>query len=41
MSILIIEDEPKTAAYLHKGLTENGYQVDVAATGNDGLHLGS
>lgn len=41
MPILIVEDEPKTAAYLHKGLTESGYQVDLAASGNDGLHLGS
>jgi len=41
MPILIVEDEPKTAAYLHKGLTESGYQVDLAANGNDGLHLGS
>ena len=41
MSILIIEDEPKNAAYLYKGLMEIGYQVDIAATGNDGLHLGS
>ena len=24
MRLLIIEDEPKTAAYLQKGLTENG-----------------
>lgn len=41
MHILIVEDEPKTAAYLQKGLTESGYQADVAVTGNDGVHLGS
>lgn len=38
MRILIIEDEPKTAEYLHQGLTESGYVVDCAATGVDGLH---
>ena len=30
MKILVIEDEPKTAAYLAKGLRENGYVVDHA-----------
>lgn len=40
MSILVIEDESKTAAYLRKGLEENGYRVETAATGGDGLHLG-
>lgn len=39
MRILIIEDEPKTAEYLHQGLSESGYIVDKAATGVDGLHL--
>ena len=32
MRVLIIEDEEKTADYLHRGLTEQGYTVDVAAT---------
>jgi two-component system copper resistance phosphate regulon response regulator CusR len=41
MRILIVEDEPKTAAYVHKGLTEHGYVVDVAHDGFDGLHLAS
>jgi len=36
---LVIEDDGKTAAYLRKGLTENGFVVDVAANGKDGLHL--
>lgn len=40
MHILIIEDEPKTITYLQKGLTESGYRVEVATTGDDGLHLG-
>lgn len=39
MRILIVEDEPKTAAFLRKGLSENGFIVDVAKTGPDGLHL--
>ncbi len=39
MKVLIIEDEAKTAAYLRKGLTEHGYVADVAADGEDGLHL--
>ena len=39
MRILIVEDEPKTAEYLHQGLSESGYVVDKAATGVDGLHL--
>ncbi len=39
VKILIIEDQPKTAEYLRKGLTENGYVVDIARTGEDGLHL--
>ncbi len=39
MRILIVEDEQKTAAYLCKGLTENGYVVDVTANGADGTHL--
>jgi two-component system copper resistance phosphate regulon response regulator CusR len=39
MRILIIEDEPKTGAYLKKGLEESGYSVDVANYGADGLLL--
>ncbi len=39
MRILIVEDEPKTAAYIRKGLTEQGYVVDLADNGTDGLHL--
>lgn len=34
----MIEDEPKAADYLRKGLTENGYVVEVAHNGTDGLH---
>lgn len=39
MNILIVEDEIKTAAYLHKGLSENGFAVDMANNGWDGLNL--
>lgn len=39
MRILIIEDEEKTADYLHRGLSEQGYTVDVAHDGINGLHL--
>jgi two-component system copper resistance phosphate regulon response regulator CusR len=39
MRILIVEDEPKAAAYLAKGLAENAFVVDVASKGDDGLHL--
>ncbi|MGN2406214.1 heavy metal response regulator transcription factor [Pseudomonas syringae] len=40
MRVLIIEDEEKTADYLRRGLTEQGYAVDVARDGIEGLHLG-
>ena len=39
MKLLIVEDEPKTAEYLQKGLTEQGCAVDVAYNGVDGQHL--
>lgn len=39
MKILVIEDEQKTATYLRKGLSENGFTVDLAGNGEDGLHL--
>ncbi len=39
MRILIVEDEPKTAAYVRRGLTEQSYAVDVAHDGIEGLHL--
>jgi two-component system copper resistance phosphate regulon response regulator CusR len=39
MKLLIVEDEQKTASYLHKGLTEAGFAVDVADQGEDGLWL--
>lgn len=39
MRILIVEDETKIAEYLQKGLTENGFIVDISHNGEDGLHL--
>jgi len=39
MKVLVIEDEIKLADYLRKGLTEEGFVVDVAHDGIDGLHL--
>jgi two-component system copper resistance phosphate regulon response regulator CusR len=41
MRILIVEDEPKTAAYVSKGLAEHAYIVDIADNGIEGLHLAS
>ncbi len=37
VKILIIEDEPKAAAYLRQGLTEAGFVVDAAHDGEAGL----
>jgi DNA-binding response OmpR family regulator len=37
--ILIVEDEPKIADSLQLGLTENGYEVEVAYDGKSGLQL--
>ena len=39
MKILIIEDEPKTAAFVKRGFVEEGFTVDVATDGPDGLHM--
>lgn len=39
MKILVAEDEPKAAAYLRKGLTENGFVIDLAADGDEALSL--
>ena len=37
VKILVIEDEAKSAAYLAKGLNENGFVVDVSGDGESGL----
>ena len=39
MKILVIEDEKKLAAYLQRGLSEEGYVVDICHDGVDGLHM--
>ncbi len=39
MSILVIEDDPRTGDYLRKGLQESGYGVDLARHGADGLRM--
>ena len=38
--ILVIEDDPETAEQLVEQLSSNGYQVDLAVDGNDGLARG-
>ena len=39
MRILVIEDDAATADYIAKGLGEEGYVVDLARNGKDGLFL--
>lgn len=41
MKILLIEDDSETAAYVANGLQRNGYVVEIAGTGPDGLKLAS
>ena len=41
MKVLLIEDDQETAAYIARGLLEHGHVVDQAATGRDGLFLGT
>ena len=37
--VLVVEDEVKMARAIRRGLEQEGYAVDGAATGDDGLHL--
>jgi DNA-binding response OmpR family regulator len=37
MHVLVVEDERKIATYVKRGLEEQGYAVDVAATGREAL----
>ncbi len=37
LRILYVEDDPTAREYIHKGLAERGYDVDVAADGKEGL----
>lgn len=39
MRILVIEDEKKIADFIKRGLKEEGYAVDVASDGENGLFL--
>ena len=39
MRLLVIEDTPKMASLLRRGLTEEGYAVDVVSNGIDGVWL--
>jgi two-component system OmpR family response regulator len=39
MRVLVIEDDPDMASVLNRGLTEEGWDVDVAMTGQAGLQL--
>jgi two-component system copper resistance phosphate regulon response regulator CusR len=38
MRILLVEDEPRVANFISKGLREQSFAVDVAADGNDALY---
>jgi DNA-binding response OmpR family regulator len=38
-SILVIEDEAKVARFIQRGLAAEGWQVDIAITGDDGLQM--
>lgn len=37
MRVLVVEDEPKMAGLLRRGLTEEGWAVDLAGSGEDAL----
>ena len=39
MLILVVEDEKKVASFIKKGLEEEGYAVDVAVDGDEGLGM--
>ena len=39
MRVLIVEDEAKLAAYLRRGLVREGYAVDLAGDGEQGLWM--
>jgi two-component system OmpR family response regulator len=41
LKILVLEDEPETAAYIKKGLSEAGHVVDLCSDGRDAFHLAS
>ena len=37
MRVLVVEDEPQIASFIVRGLTENGYSVDLASDGHEAL----
>jgi len=37
--VLVVEDEQRLASAVRRGLTAEGFAVDVARDGVDGLHL--
>ncbi|WP_305045236.1 heavy metal response regulator transcription factor [Geoalkalibacter sp.] len=39
MRILVVEDEKKVASFIKRGLEEEGYAVDVAYEGDEGLDM--
>jgi two-component system, OmpR family, response regulator len=39
--ILVVEDDPETAGQLVESLTTSGYEVDLAASGNEALSRGA
>ena len=39
MRVLVVEDDPKMASLVKRGLTENGYAADVAPHGEDALWM--
>ncbi|MFH0299111.1 response regulator transcription factor [Bradyrhizobium sp. 31Argb] len=39
--ILVVEDDPETAGQLAEQLTSSGYEVDLAASGNEALRRGT
>lgn len=39
MRILVVEDEKKVASFIKQGLEEEGFAVDVAADGEEGLGM--
>lgn len=40
MRILLIEDEERIASFLERGLVANGYEVELARSGAEGIELG-
>ena len=40
MRLLLVEDEPRVAGFIAKGLREQSYAVDIAANGEEALYRG-